>query len=369
MISSRQSSHEEVKGKSSSLPKPVIDERRLRYSLDIISDGSAFTGDGTLIFSILRGSAASLLCSSRNNSATSNGSGTSSIDNCDEEEVIVQRYSFGYCENMGRLLQDQKQKISKVTAVFLPKTNVAATSGIPSLLLALSDTGATEQITMVGPPPLRRYINFITHMFLNKRLYPKVNLCEIPTTHHQSTECKEKSVTQKRSYDGETKKRMEDSTTNHSIDESPTWWSVYNDEYVHVYARIYHGATTAAVTSSEKVQRGTSDNTTVYTAYIVSVLGSNGRNVFSFSIAPKNVQLSPLPELIDVSSSKSKPFKFSIYWTDYIPEDVRNVFHGSYATTSLANFTYEINKRHDASKVDVDEMENECQWDAGIVLV
>lgn len=366
MNSSLQYHHEDVKGLSSIFPRPVTDERRLRYSLDIISDGSAFTGDGTLIFSILRGSAASVVYKNTN-CPTSSGS-SSATDNYDEEEVIIRRYSFGYCENMGRLVQDQKQKISKVTAVFLPKTNVSAAAGIPSLLLALSDTGAAEQITMVGPPPLRRYVNFITHMFLNKRLYPKVNLCEIPTTQSQIEELTENTASKKRSYNGETKKRTEDST-NHSIDEPSTWWIVYHDEYVQVYARIYHGATTA-VSSTDKGKRGNIDHNLVYAAYIISVLSSDGRNVFSFSIAPKHVQLSPLPELIDVSSSRSKPFKFSIYWTDFIPVDATKTFNSNTPsnTTSLAHFTYEVCKNHDTSKGD-DEMENEINWDAGIVFV
>jgi hypothetical protein len=82
------------------------------------------------------------------------------------------------------------------------------------------------------------------------------------------------------------------------------------------------------------------------------------------------VQLSPLPELIDAPSSRSKPFKFSICWTDFIPIDATKTFNCNTRSTatSLANFTYEVCKNHYTSKDD-DEMENELKWDAGIVFV
>jgi len=247
---------------------------RCRYSMDVITDGSAFTGRGTVIFSVLRGSSY----------------GT----NPPEEDEIVRRYSFGYCENMGRLAQDQKQKLAQITAVFLPMQEVASTAGIPSLLLTLSDAG-TEQVSIVGPPPLAKYLKFTTNFILKNRLYPKVNICEVPVAFN------EQDASHKRDCDGDNKTKS---------DQPSSWWSVYQDELVEVFARSYVVVNKPASTSRNVNNKTSPTNggsvrdtpgesslhpqkcnkrkeKTVVVAYLIAVHGSSNCT-FSFSVSPKD---------------------------------------------------------------------------------
>lgn len=378
--------NDDSKRTSSSLPTRVIDEARFRYSLDIISDGSAYTGHGTLLFSILRRSSSASVSNVGAVSSTSNNGDDCCCTNDkeeEEEEVIMKRYAFGYCENMGRLVQDQKQKISKVTAVFVPTSDVKATAGIPSLLLALSDAGSAEQISIIGPPLLTKYINFTTNMILRNRLYPKVNVCEVPAPIllPQQEEATDATTTKKRKYCGETKEKTAVSNCNRK---SSSWWNVYHDEYMHVYARTYN-VTTSAMSSSSSIPEVSNNNKQyddkgVAAAYLVTVLGSDETSLFSFSVAPKHVQLAPLPESLVLPTSLPKPLKFSIYWTDFVPVDTNQMPNSNTAFTSLATFRYEVNKKisvvcknHNIDANDgfndIDDGSLTNEWDIGKCLV
>jgi hypothetical protein len=375
---------DDSKRTSSSLPTRVIDEARFRYSLDIISDGSAYTGHGTLLFSILRRSSSASVSNVGAVSSSNNGDDcccTNDKEEEEEEEVIMKRYAFGYCENMGRLVQDQKQKISKVTAVFVPTSDVKATAGIPSLLLALSDAGSAEQISIIGPPLLTKYINFTTNMMLRNRLYPKVNVCEVPAPVLLPQQEEATYATKKRKYCGETKEKTAVSNCN---GKSSSWWNVYHDEYMHVYARTYN-VTTSAMSSSSSIPEVSNNNKQyddkrVAAAYLVTVLGSDETSLFSFSVAPKHVQLAPLPESLVLSTSLPKPLKFSIYWTDFVPVDTNQMPNSNTAFTSLATFRYEVNKKisvvcknhnNDASDgfYDIDDGSLTNEWGIGKCLV
>lgn len=324
---------------------------RCRYSMDVITDGSAFTGHGTLIFSVLRGSSY----------------GT----NQPEEDEIMRRYSFGYCENMGRLAQDQKQKLAQITAVFLPMVDVASTAGIPSLLLTLSDAGA-EQVSIVGPPPLAKYLNFTANFILKNRLYPKVNVCEVPVAFN------EQDASKKRDCDGDKKTKS---------DQSSSWWRVYQDELVEVFARSYVVANIPASTScnvNNKISHTNGGSVrdspeesslhpqmcnkrkgkTVVVAYLLTIRGSSNCT-FSFTVSPKGAPLFPLPE--SILSSSPVPLNFLLYWSGGFTLNSSFV-----ACPSSANFVFEIDKASKICSVTQNDKEtckyhhNIEEWDEGM---
>mmetsp|Transcript_49782 Transcript_49782/g.74001 ORF Transcript_49782/g.74001 Transcript_49782/m.74001 type:complete len:110 (+) Transcript_49782:153-482(+) len=87
------------------LPSPK-NRNPIKYSLDVITDGSNLTGSGTLFFSILRQSM-------YNNNGNNNKNPHCECNDDVKDETIMARYAFGCSELTGRLCADQRQKVGE----------------------------------------------------------------------------------------------------------------------------------------------------------------------------------------------------------------------------------------------------------------
>lgn len=88
--------------------------------LDTLTDGSEFTGSGTIFLTIVRVSPS-------------------------QEETIVARYALnGISPLISRLASDQALKLSHVRACFLNSMGVDCTAGLAALLLSLSNYSITS---------------------------------------------------------------------------------------------------------------------------------------------------------------------------------------------------------------------------------
>ena len=149
-----------------------------RYSIDCLTDGSEHTGDGTLFLSIWK-----------------------SRDNEDfvRTDVPVARYAIaGVGDLTSRLAADQRYKLHNVKAVFC--TTRSSISGLPTLQIILHQAGAAElSIVSCFTDEVEACIDLLE----GRRSNPQCRLCQVPET----------------TNDGEY-----------------TWWEVFVDSYIQVFA-------------------------------------------------------------------------------------------------------------------------------------
>jgi len=201
-----------VKNECSELRKQ--NSQRLKYSLDILTDGSENTGHGTIFLTVTR--------SPKYRSNLSNKSDDVHQIKSDEacllkESKIQARYALtGLSSLTSRLAADQNFKLSSIRALFCPsRSDVECTAGIPSLLLALSKCSLTGNLNVIGPEGIDVYMEEMANLILGKnRKYPRIFTCVVPDTIHTT----------------EGKKR----------DNSSIWWKIFEDEFIFVYARAFH---------------------------------------------------------------------------------------------------------------------------------
>lgn len=183
----------------------------LQYYLDVLTDGSELTGHGTVFLTISRRSPSTSVSRIHQDNITYNlqGSSSSSLEN----NIILGRYALTGLSNLtGRLAADQSFKLSSIRAVFCPLRDVGSISGIPSVLLALSNYSMTGNLNIVGPSGIEAYTHTVVDLILGRRrMYPRVMTCDVP----------------KRSNVGENAKYFD------------SWWKVYEDEYIIVHARMH----------------------------------------------------------------------------------------------------------------------------------
>ncbi len=177
----------------------------MQFSLDVVTDGSEHT-TSTIFLTVSRSRLASCDKVYTDNDCKDAG---------DEHDTITARYALsGISTLTSRLAADQKLKLSPVRAVFCPSIectdaslspNIPCVTGIPSLLLSLSNYSLTGKLHIVGGKKMDIYVNDVAEIILQNRRYPKIDTCVVPL----------------------------------EIDMPLTWWKVYDDEYVHVHARFY----------------------------------------------------------------------------------------------------------------------------------
>ena len=168
-----------------SSPNPYL------YTLDVLTDGSEGTGDGTLFLSVWK---------------------KSKLANVDDDlnkdpQMIEQlatgvpraRYAVtGLGDLTSRLATDQRFKLQTVKAVFC--STAAGVWGLPALLIALHQAGAAElSIVSTQSDKIEKMIDLLEM----RRKNPVVRLCQVPDEHCGSD----------------------------------YWWQVYRDEYLLVHAK------------------------------------------------------------------------------------------------------------------------------------
>ena len=168
--------------------------------LDTLTDGSEFTGSGTIFLTIVR------------------------VSHCSQEETIVARYALnGISPLISRLASDQALKLSHVRACFLSSMSVDCTAGLAALLLSLSNYSITGKLHVVASDGIDRYMDFLNELVLKRRNYPQVCSCVVP-------------------------------------DDERVWWNVYQDEFIQVFAKRVHLGGDMDESESESSEEGDSDS-------------------------------------------------------------------------------------------------------------
>lgn len=252
------------------------------YYLDTLTDGSEHTGHGTVFFTVSRQSnhygkkttkaadtsinhvsqtsSTPFATGLKNNNHTSFSSSEASPD------TILARYALtGLSTLTSRLAADQTFKLSSIRAVLCPLRDVPSITGIPSLLLALSNYSLTGKVHIIGPMGITDYTDTMADLVLGrKRVYPKILTCDVPIRIKQN-------------------------------DHYYSWWKVYEDEYIMIHARMH-------------VEENDDQKEVIY------IVTTKGIDQFSFVILPPKLNLSktsfshlfhPLPAEIIIDESQS----------------------------------------------------------------
>jgi ribonuclease BN (tRNA processing enzyme) len=294
------------------------------YSIDVLTDGSEGTGDGTLFLSVWKKNTASVKKHPTNDDDDDHGSNHIANDDDDDDEnddwytaAPAARYCLSGAMNAdatSRLAADQRFKLgTTLRAIFCapsqsqqqlaPEENWNENSsqrnssssfwwGITPLHLALRKAGAASVHVIVADPPPSSLTNSKTTtgqqqqgkasgdddttttdilekviaLTEGRSLYPVVHICRVP--------------------------QIDESTSSHAARIPTPWWKVYQDEYILVHARRMMMtrksiASSAASSSSAAVlflytfisqkqqrgaapQNGDKNDTTGFTSFLVS---------------------------------------------------------------------------------------------------
>ncbi|KAG7341250.1 ribonuclease Z [Nitzschia inconspicua] len=119
---------------------------RIFYTLDVVTDGSEYTGHGTLFLSVWKSSPSFLL------SSTAAASVPLQNDfNLLNDSTLLARYAVaGVGDALARLCADQRFKVAPTRACFVP-THSNCLDGLSSLFLALHGAGSSS-LHVVLPP-------------------------------------------------------------------------------------------------------------------------------------------------------------------------------------------------------------------------
>lgn len=184
---------------------PALDPDRMVYTLDVLTDGSEVTGHGAVFLTIRR--------APRSHSAAQLDGNSSYlediVDDSNPSFTILARYALSGLPTLtARLCADQRLHLASIRAAFVPDLDQKSITGIPSLLLGLSNAGAAR-IFIAGPSGVENYVESMVDTVLGRhKLYPVVTTCEVPDiSPMQHGNC---------------------------------WWQVCDDELVLVHAKCIH---------------------------------------------------------------------------------------------------------------------------------
>ena len=198
-------------GKNAADPSLTLNQNTLQfrrpysytYTLDVLTDGSEYTGNGTVFLTISK---------------------PSSTGTTDEAPILARYALSGVSTLISRLAADQAFKLSSVRAVFCPsRKDVDCIAGIPSLLLALANYSLNGKLHVVGDQGMDGFMDHVDDLVLKRRNYPEIVTCVVPS----------------------------------NDDDARTWWKVYDDEYIVVHARIGVGD---AISQRDDESEGSGDS-------------------------------------------------------------------------------------------------------------
>ncbi|GKY94408.1 hypothetical protein MPSEU_000406800 [Mayamaea pseudoterrestris] len=207
--------------------------RKLYYSVDVLTDGSEWTGDGTLFLSVYKESPydaeeestkVTLSSQSERNDVehVRDGEAQHQVDDNKTRSHVpppLARYSMGSLTDvLSRLAFDQRFSLGATRAFFAVNSSNSSEScvcqgleGLPPLLLNLKQAGA-EQLTLVlRDEATMQAVQDTVPLILpsHRSQHPHVQLCSVPAA----------------KVAGETN--------------GPCWWNVHSDEYVVVHAKRF----------------------------------------------------------------------------------------------------------------------------------
>lgn len=164
---------------------------RICFSLDVLTDGSDCTGHGTLFLSVWR--------KPKSVDFDENHSWLLEIMNTTPP---LARYAIsGLGDATSRLCADQRLKLAPTRAVFLP-CSTSSWDGLSAMLLALHSAGAPSLHVVTTTPDSGNRLEELAEIILGRHRGFNIPTCEVPLS---------------------------------SQGEPPTWWKVYEDEYLVVH--------------------------------------------------------------------------------------------------------------------------------------
>eukprot|EP00934_Nitzschia_sp_Nitz4_P008345 Nitzschia sp. Nitz4//scaffold65_size103378//92020//94530//NITZ4_004483-RA/size103378-exonerate_est2genome-gene-0.89-mRNA-1//1//CDS//3329556291//8335//frame0 len=182
---------------------------RVCFTIDVLTDGSEYTGNGTLFLSVWK-KPLDVSCCSKNSSGTTERTWTAWLEEASSFSSPLARYAIaGLGDATARLCADQRFKLASTKAVFLPSLQCA--DGLPALLLALH-TGGAPNLHVAGPDAA--FVEDMATLILGPKRHLQINNCQVPSI---------PSVAE-----NEHKKDKEEKNV--------AWFSVYQDEFVTVHA-------------------------------------------------------------------------------------------------------------------------------------
>ena len=199
----------------------IVQSHRLKYTIDTLTDGSDYTGNGTIFLTVSR-----LPTAGNTNENEENDLDNENVNDRDihsitrEQETILARYSLtGLSSLTSRLASDQGFNLSSLRAVLLPShTDVQCTTGIPSILLSLREYSLSGSLCVIGGDGVDAYIEKIVDLtlggmgaFADTATRLKVYSCVVPSV----SSCNK----------------------NDKASDETTWWKVFEDEFIIVRAR------------------------------------------------------------------------------------------------------------------------------------
>ena len=263
-------------------------KKKYQYALDVLTDGSEYTGNGIVFLTVSRPSSTS----------------TAEKDSFNDDKILARYALSGVSTLISRLAADQALKLSSVRAVFCPsRKDVDYIAGLPSLLLSLANYSLNGKIHVVGDEGMDGFMDHVNDLVLKRRNYPEIMTCIVPSN------------------------------------DASTWWKVYDDEYIVVHARIGVGESdddsedsgesvdsedySSQESSEPKEHADEQDPTSVDLAIVYIVTLQNTPHPYSFAIFPSRTNstahpniLYPLPDNIGVGQKKSsseKPLEFILH--------------------------------------------------------
>jgi ribonuclease BN (tRNA processing enzyme) len=211
------------------------------YTLDVLTDGSEYTGDGTLFLSVWKSSIA--FTASPPDDATNTNSTSSWHERVATNKLIARYAVTGLGDLLARLVADQRYKLNTVQAVFC-STNNKALWGLPALNMALYGAGAAE-VSIISTQSQR--VESVLALLESHRKNPTVHLCQVPNIESDST----------------------------------TWWKVFQDYHLLVHA-----------------QRCTCDGEEGSVVFLYTLLQVNNGQPNSFLILPPRFQAQQFTGLV-----------------------------------------------------------------------
>lgn len=215
------------------------------FSIDVLTDGSEYTGDRAALFlSLWKTATRSTTDDTAVEASKSNLSSSADNNDASSSSVLLARYAISGCSGDGwsRAAADQRYKLGPVRAVFSPIPMIAdneeddavgAMAALPALLYASQQ----ETLTVVLPAcssyssphqiatttenkhtsrSVQEWVEQIVHtVHSSTLLYPKVRICSFPPT------------------------TQTPSLPSHHQQQPQEWWKVYDDNHILVHAQLF----------------------------------------------------------------------------------------------------------------------------------
>jgi ribonuclease BN (tRNA processing enzyme) len=231
------------------------------YTLDVLTDGSEYTGDGTLFLSVWKSDIGAGNSPILHTDATVARSIESWHERTTNNKLLARYAVTGLGDVLARSAADQRFKLNCVKAVFC--TSSTSLWGLPALHMAVHGAGMAE-LSIVSTES--EQAEQVLSLLESHRKNPTVHLCQVPEAPVASS----------------------DDTLN-----SPsTWWKVYDDDFLLVHAQRSHASGVSQEASS------------VVFLYTLLQAGDLPQN--SFLILPPHFQPHHLTELAELPVLEDK---------------------------------------------------------------